>query len=405
MRCPRCGNEVSQEEVFCGQCGAPTKPPARPTQMMNPSAPGGGLLSSYGTNAAPSQFSPRTQAPASAQSSNIPPPAPSIPYQPPAGPFVHNQQAGFHQDATEAMTVLPGGTDQGYPPGYPQQNFSGMPAQGQYGPQPPLQPGNYGMPMYPPQAFATGQGYEFGKQPKLTPPPEKRRNGTTILFAGICFVAVLIGAVALTVLFMKGHSKSQVTAAIPTIVATTITTPTLIATPTLADTPTLMPSPTLAATPAPDAGFLWCVQVCNGYGFTTEYPRTWQPGAVINASGVQFANPTQADQSATFKAGGPTTSTAGDLVAYDLQTNFAAKPNYAAPTSTSTTTISGETWVIATTSYKRNKQQERVEVYATVHQGKAYIIELQAPESLFETVNTQYFIDMLGQFQFLQNQQ
>jgi hypothetical protein len=176
-------------------------------------------------------------------------------------------------------------------------------------------------------------------------------------------------------------------------------------TPTQADTPTPQPSPTAVATPVPDAGFLWCTQVCNGYGFVTEYPGTWQPGAVINASGVLFANPAQQDQSATFKAAGPTTRAAGDLVAYDLQTNFAAKPNYTAPTSTSTTTISGETWATAVADYKKNKQQERVEVYATVHQGKAYIIELQAPESQFDAVNTQYFINMLGKFQFLQNQQ
>jgi hypothetical protein len=39
-------------------------------------------------------------------------------------------------------------------------------------------------------------------------------------------------------------------------------------------------------------------------------------------------------------------------------------------------------------------------VYATVHQGKAYIIELQAPDAQFDSANTQYFEAMLGRFQF-----
>jgi len=42
----------------------------------------------------------------------------------------------------------------------------------------------------------------------------------------------------------------------------------------------------------------------------------------------------------------------------------------------------------------------RIEVYATIHQGKAYIIELQALDSQFDAVNTQYFERMLVRFQF-----
>src|SRR6266699_260506 len=59
MRCPRCGNEVSRDEVFCGQCGAPitNQPPAQPTEMVNTPSPHAGLLSSYNTRLAPQSSS------------------------------------------------------------------------------------------------------------------------------------------------------------------------------------------------------------------------------------------------------------------------------------------------------------------------------------------------------------
>ena len=63
MRCPKCGNELSREEAFCGQCGAPTMLPARPPETVNPPAPHtGGLLRSYNTNAAPPSSPYNTQA-------------------------------------------------------------------------------------------------------------------------------------------------------------------------------------------------------------------------------------------------------------------------------------------------------------------------------------------------------
>jgi hypothetical protein len=133
-----------------------------------------------------------------------------------------------------------------------------------------------------------------------------------------------------------------------------------------------------------------------------EYPNSWAMGQAVNAAGVQFVNPAQGDQYASFKAPGPTTSSANDLVTGDLQANFASKPGYIAPTATSATTISGETWVTAIAYYQSDTQQkERIEVIATVHQGKAYVTELQAPDSQFDAVNGQYFNPMLSRYQFL----
>jgi hypothetical protein len=117
-----------------------------------------------------------------------------------------------------------------------------------------------------------------------------------------------------------------------------------------------------------------------------------------------FTNPSAQDQYAAFKWPGVTSQSANDLVNTDLQNNFASKPDYVAPTSLSTTTIGGETWAYAIAHYQSSSNvKDQVEVFATVHQGKAYIIELEAPENQFANVNMQYFQKMLGSFQFVQS--
>ncbi len=72
------------------------------------------------------------------------------------------------------------------------------------------------------------------------------------------------------------------------------------------------------------------------------------------------------------------------------------------PTTSSNATIGGENWTYQIAYYQSNGQTERIEVYATLYQGKAYIIELQAPDAQFDAANTQYFESMLGRFQFQQ---
>jgi hypothetical protein len=141
-----------------------------------------------------------------------------------------------------------------------------------------------------------------------------------------------------------------------------------------------------------------CGQPCTNNGFLVEYPQNWQPVATDNANGIKFSNQ---DQFASFKAPGPTSSTAGDLVMSDLHTNFAFGEGYQPPTSSSTTTIGNETWVTQTVYYQHNNQRMRVDVYATVHQAKAYIIELQAQDDQFTSIYAQYFATMLGKFQFV----
>jgi hypothetical protein len=429
MKCPRCGNEVSQEEAFCGQCGTPNTPPANPTEMYSTPPPHSGRLGTQYpgrpfTSARQQTFPPGTQAPSYTNAS----PSSSFPSQ--QNPAT-NQQTGFYQDATEAISAVPGTPDQTYHPGYSQQGFSGTsmaggyPGSSQFGPQTQqsFQSGHYTGQMPPTQqSFPTGQGYDYGTYGTfrtVTPPPPKPSRGPMIAVICVCLVLVVIAGIGVAnFVITRNQTASQgatatavtATAVVPSPTATVVATPTpdLTATASAAATPTAeaSPSPTASPmpspTPAPDANFSWCGQTCQPYGFQVEYPDGWQMGQATNAIGEQFTNPTQSDQYASFKAPGPTNSSANDLVNNDLQTNFASKTGYTAPTTTSSTTISGTTWITAVAYYLSDTQQkERVQVFATVYQQKAYIIELQAPDSQFDGVNSQYFNLMINHYQFL----
>lgn len=335
MKCPNCGNELSADEVFCGQCGTPNMPPPRPTEMVN-----------------------------------TPP-------------------------SLQGFTGIP------MPVGYAQPGPFGPPTQTQ-----PYQTGNYTSTVYPPaQLFHTGQRY--GMPPELTPPPQKNRSNIVLLIMCICLALAIITVAAFGVVFILHNNASGQTHTSTNQNAspTSITTPTLVPSPSPTLPPTPSPTPVLTMTPAPDAGFAWCDTTCTSNGFSVEYPGTWLQKSTSDSLGTQFTNPSQSDEFAAFKTPGVVTMNADQLVSSDLN-NYSSQPSYTTPTPTSSTasntTIGGETWVYQTANYQLNGQTERIEVYATVHQGKAYIIELQALDAQFNATNTQYFQSMLGRFQFLQ---
>src|SRR5579864_5992993 len=102
MICPNCGNDLGQDEVFCGQCGAQTVPSFKPTEMVQTPPVQSGLLNGgfstqpiSGSGYMPGAQSIQSQAhPSSALPPNAPAPGPQ-------------QQGGFYQDATEAISALP----------------------------------------------------------------------------------------------------------------------------------------------------------------------------------------------------------------------------------------------------------------------------------------------------------
>lgn len=437
MRCPKCGNELSREEAFCGQCGAPTILPANPPQMTNAPAPrNGGLLRAYNaqsspqsgalnTNASPQAGSFNTQAvpPSSPYPQGTMPPNNSYPMSPPppsqpARPQFPGPSSGqlpspprrtgpqqpknFYQDATEAMIVSPANGNPNYPPygspAAPPQN----PGPSRYNlPAQPFQTGNFANPGYPPmQPFPSGQGYGYGMQPNVAPSP-KQHGRTFLIVVCIMFVIAFLVATGVGALYLLRNQSPQATTPSSTFApqATTIPTPSPTSIP--SPTPIPSPSPTLTPTSAAVPGFTFCDASCTTNGYSVEYPSGWVQGTTSDSTGVEFKNPQSHDIFAAFKATGSTGSEqASDLVNTDLQNNFASLQNYAAPTSLQSTTIGGVTWVFSAATFTLNNQTERIEVYATVRQGKDYIIELEAPDAQFDLVNSRYFVTMLANFQF-----
>ena len=422
MRCPKCGNEVNQDEAFCGQCGTPTRPPTQQTEMSQ--VPRSGLLQTYNQNnpvipgTFPDAYNPSPMAPTSAYSDNMPPhvnsgslaPANQPPIITPSGSSSGpSQQNGFYQDATEAMTSVPINAPQSYPANYPQQGYVGnasTPLQPGY-PAPQaqsFQAGNYTQAGYSPiPPYPTGQNYPgYPARPELTPPPAKQQNNAILIIASVLLVFALIIITAFGALYFLREHSGQKPSISPTPVATSAPSPTPTPSPSPTATATPNPTPSPSPSPAPDANFAWCDTTCTNNGFIVEYPTGWNQGQTSDKTGVQFLNPSQQDQYAAFKV--PATqenANASDLVDTDLQNVFASQPGYTAPTSKSVTTIGGETWTYAIAYYLLNGQKERVAVYATIHAQKGYVIELQAADSQFDAVNTQYFSIMIARFQFL----
>ena len=313
---------------------------------------------------------------------------------------IQSQSTSFYQDATEAMSAQQGTPGQSFVPGYqPQSGYPGN------APVQPFQAGNYPRPgpvyaptpPFPPAQTPVG----FGMQPEMTPPPKKRSDNSLLIVAIIFLVLALVAVSILgTIYVLNGHSAPKA-AATPTSIPTATTAPSPTATP----PPTPSPTPTIAPTPTPFAGFAWCGTQCTGNGFAVQYPQGWNGQQTTDTTGTEFLNPSAPDEYAAFKAPGTTSDTADTLVANDLQNNFSKKPGYTQPTSTQTTTIGGVTWVYQTATFtnQANNQPEQVNVYATVYQGKGYIIELEASVAQFSAVNTQYFTTIIGSFEFVQS--
>ncbi|GAC1389146.1 MAG: hypothetical protein NVSMB38_02350 [Ktedonobacteraceae bacterium] len=325
------------------------------------------------------------------QGVQLPPSSPFIPQQSPAP----NQQTDFYQNATEAMSVHPNNPNTRYQRPFPTTPPSGAyPPQGtpgQYGHQvnqplppqvQPLQTGNYAGQGYTQQPIQGKQGYH-----SMPAPPQKQHNGAVIFIISICLVIALLSVVGIGTLYvLKGHNTAPKAPQTQGLAPTATTAPT--------------PTMTIVATATPDAQFTYCGQPCVTNGFSTEYPQAWSATPLTGVQGIQFANPEAVDQSATFKTPEATTGAPSDLVASDLQQNFATKNGYTVVTPESTAYIGGETWFKEVVTYQGVTQKEHVEVYANVHQSKAYILELQAPEEQFMTINTQYFENITGRFLF-----
>lgn len=376
MRCARCGNEVNTGELFCGQCGAPCAPAVQPPSMGNGPMgyhgdhPRGTLIQGASIPMQIRHLPPVTQP---RQPVSRPPyvaPAQQAPFSPPdaapnehATPLLHS---GLH-DARETVTRPFRQTD--YLPAYvpstslAQQGYASGPAA-----RIPATP-------YPHQ---TSSEHYQRSAPRSTIETPRQQQRVIALILCLCLGITLlsVGGVVTTALSRSQPASARVTA------SATHTSPTAPA----------------------DAGFQWCGPSCTAASFRVEYPRTWlheTPAPTITAATVLFTNPQQTDEFAAFKGPQPDTATASTLVTAELQTRFAQQPGFLAAELTPTATIGGETWATGSALYQGGTGTEHVAVYAIVHRQRAYLIEFQAPNAVFNTINSTYYAPMLTTFQFL----
>ncbi len=314
--------------------------------------------------------------------------------------------SGYSQPGQPRQAEFPA-TAGGYPPGgYPtpvgglygtgvQQPYPGTP----YPTMPPYQPGQTGFAgpgvggTYP---GVPGQTYGGGFPQRPQPGGPEQRN-TWVVVAAVGAAAVLIVLIFIgAFVWIRGNSQS---AAGPGTMTATVPSPTPTPTPTPTPSPTPSPTPTptpvASPTPLPNPGFAWCDQ-CRNEGFTTQYPSGWSQSSTPDGTGIRFTSPVSSEIAASFKVPGATNQTPDDLVNAEL----ANLPGVTNVSSTTTTTIGGTTWRTASADYQQ-QNQDHIQVYATVYQGKAYLIEIQAPHDQFDQMNNQYFATMLATFQFV----
>lgn len=401
MKCQHCGNELGQDEVFCGQCGAPNAVPAQPTEMMQQAptpSPRSGLLGSPYRSGA---FPPNTSGQRSA-SENMPLPNQSALHQ-------GAQMSGFYQDATESISSIPS-TPGNFPPGsYPNQGMQsgGYNNTNQFGTQQAFPTNNFSNPSnatFPPtqMSYPTSQfsGGNYGTQSGASLPQPQKRGNVVIIVAIVCLVFAIVTIGIFGTLFaLQGNNKPQST---PVAQATVAPTPT----PTPSPTPMPTPTPTIAITPTPipDANFSWCGDPCTQNGYQVEFPNGWTQGATQDGAGVQFTLTTQQDTYAAFKTPNSNAPSVNDLINADIQGLMTQVNPPTPPTTgaTGTQIIGGASWNYQTITYQSPTNQViQVTVYAIIRENKSYVIELASQQPTFQNVQTAYFNPMLGRFTFV----
>ena len=115
---------------------------------------------------------------------------------------------------------------------------------------------------------------------------------------------------------------------------------------------------------------------------------------------IQYTSPNPALQgvSISFKTPGATSQSADQLVAAQIS---ALSPPATGVTPAPNATIGGTNWSSAVALYAPAGVATQIQVFATVYQNKAYIIELQAPQASFPTMNSQYFSTITTTYQFV----
>jgi hypothetical protein len=313
MNCQRCGNEVQPEELFCGQCGTATLSSPLPTSRINSVSLGRKDLPFPYKNASPPQQIPTphsqalsTQTPPHPQTRNLFSPSGGL-----SAARYHSQEAlesrqetlsveqhqtKFYQDATEVMSLPSNQAIAGQVGDSSQQAFPDPRAQKDR-----AAPERQRLPVRPPtqslhadqyrlpyasysSQIASSQRYDSRRpiRPSTSSQSHKQQPGLTVLIVSVGLVFLLMCAIGITALFLRGSSQSTMTSEL--VSPTAVLQPTL--TQTATPTPQTTPTPTPVSTPLPDPGFMWCGPTCTNYGFSVQYPVGWQLGGAPTNNGI-----------------------------------------------------------------------------------------------------------------------
>lgn len=222
---------------------------------------------------------------------------------------------------------------------------------------------------------------------RLSPAHRMRALGT----AGVVMALVAV----LLVIADAGRGVSQPVSAV---------------TPKATATATVTPSPTVYPTPTPMVGFQVYVPRDRAEGFLIQYPESWIANS--NYPGVEFdddkVNPTHevqvllpGDATAVGVSGDP--NDASVWVNYELNklaekwgTSFSQVSGPAPAVQ-----INNVTWQSGQAMLSENQTHIRVQVYATVHEGKVFIINQLAGNDTYYDSVSRYFMPMLRSFTFL----
>lgn len=173
------------------------------------------------------------------------------------------------------------------------------------------------------------------------------------------------------------------------------------------------PAPTVTATPSPspspEIGFRLYTDKSNG--FLVQYPERWSLDSTA-APVIQFSDDSN-ETGYVLQVALPSPSALSDpssdparastWVNYELNT-FAQKypQNFILLNSGSQTReIGGVTWQSGAGLITNNSSGIHLQVYATVYQGKPYLINLLCAQDRFSAGSLEYFDPMLSSFAFL----
>jgi len=173
-------------------------------------------------------------------------------------------------------------------------------------------------------------------------------------------------------------------------------------------TATLTPGPTATPLPTPRPGFALYVDTKSG--FMIQYPAVWGKDDLVPS--IQFYDSVQSTYVVTILPanpnGAPSASDATvaalnlvNLTLGGIQQEESVQNFERITGPTPSVQVGGQTWQSGIATFGPNNATNRVQVYATVYDGKPFVITLVAPDNLFETGQELYFEPMLATFQFL----